>query len=44
MQARWTWDFHFEKLEHMLFQLLDKPDAVVCNYYPFQEERKCLEV
>lgn len=44
MQARWTWDFHFEKLEAMFLQLVENPNAVVCNYYPFQEQSKVLGV
>ncbi len=44
MQARWTWDFHFEQLEAMLLQLVQRPSVGVRNYYPFQEQVKGLGI
>jgi len=35
MQSKWTWDFHFEKLEEMMFELLKDKSEDVRNYYPF---------
>ena len=35
MQAYWTWDFHFEKLEEMLAELVVDKAQPVKNYYPF---------
>ncbi|MEM8523572.1 MAG: glycosyltransferase [Bacteroidota bacterium] len=37
MQERWTWEFHFEKLENMMFELLENQDQSVKNYYPFSQ-------
>ncbi len=37
MQQRWTWDFHFRKLEEMMAQLVLDRERPVENYYPFQE-------
>lgn len=39
MQSRWTWDFHFEKLEEMMFELLKDASKDVENYYPFQDHK-----
>ncbi|MEL7221278.1 MAG: glycosyltransferase, partial [Bacteroidota bacterium] len=37
MQKRWTWDFHFEKLEIMLKNLIADRSKAVENYYPFED-------
>lgn len=37
MQKYWTWDFHFEKLESMLDDLMADREKAVENYYPFEE-------
>jgi glycosyltransferase involved in cell wall biosynthesis len=37
MQKYWTWDFHFEKLEAMLENLISNPEQPVKNYYPFAD-------
>ena len=37
MQKRWTWDFHFRKLEEMMEQLILDRHRPVENYYPFQK-------
>lgn len=35
----WTWDYHFEKLEEMMLQLIENRDSHVLNYYPFQQQQ-----
>jgi glycosyltransferase involved in cell wall biosynthesis len=35
MQQSWTWEFHFQKLERMLSQLIENQNKPVENYYPF---------
>lgn len=40
MQEYWTWDFHFEKLEQMLAQLIQHPAQAVHNYYPLPQHTK----
>ena len=35
MEANWTWEFHFEKLESMMKQLAENRSVFVNNYYPF---------
>ncbi|MEL6720369.1 MAG: glycosyltransferase [Bacteroidota bacterium] len=38
MQSKWTWNFHFEKLEEMMVELLKDQDKDVKNYYPFKDQ------
>lgn len=37
MQETWTWEFHFEKLEGMLQNLISNPESEPVNYFPLRQ-------